>query len=72
MLAENADRFIPAKSGQNKPVRFDDNTLGVRADYQGQKVLAIRDNALDPFAGSSVIAGLITMLRDDRDRFTSG
>ena len=59
MLAENADRFIPAKSGQSKPVRFDDNTLGVRTDYQGQKVLAIRDNALDPFAGSSVIAGLI-------------
>ena len=59
MLAENADRFIPAKSGQNKPVRFDDNTLGVRTDYQGQKVLAIRDNALDTFAGSSVIAGLI-------------
>jgi hypothetical protein len=59
MLAENADRFIPAKAGQSEPVRFDDNTLGVRTDYQGQRVLAIRDNALDTFAGSAVIAGLI-------------
>jgi hypothetical protein len=59
MLAENADRFVPAKSGQSKPVRFDDNTLGVRTDYQGQSVLAIRDNALDTFAGSAAVSNRI-------------
>jgi hypothetical protein len=60
MLSKNSDRFIFAKPGQSEPVRFDDSTLGLRTCYHGQKVLAIRDDALDTFAGSPVIAGLIT------------
>jgi hypothetical protein len=59
MLAKNSDRFIFAKPGQSEPVRFDDSTLGLRTCYHGQKVLAIRDDALGTFAGSPVIAGLI-------------
>jgi uncharacterized protein DUF927 len=58
-LAENSDRFIFAEPGRSEPVRFDDNTLGLRTYYQNQKVLAIRDNTLATFAGSAVIAGLI-------------
>jgi hypothetical protein len=58
-LARNSDRFIPLKSGQSIPVRFNDITLGVRTDYQGQNVLAIRDNALDTFAGSAAISNRI-------------
>src|ERR1035437_4855678 len=58
-FATNPNRFIPAKSGASEAVRFDDNSLGVRTSYLGQKVLAIRDQALGSFAGSSKISTLI-------------
>jgi Domain of unknown function (DUF927) len=55
MFAKNSDRFIFAKPGQSEPVGFDDSTLGLRTCYHGQKVLAIRDDALATFAGSAAV-----------------
>jgi hypothetical protein len=51
-FATNPNRFIPAKSDASEAICFYDETLGIRTSYRNRKILAIRDEALDSFAGS--------------------
>jgi hypothetical protein len=51
-LADNPNRFVPAKHGASEPIALDDPKLGLRTTYQGQNVLAFRDEPFDRFAGS--------------------
>ena len=61
-LTRDASRFVNVKSGE--PIKFRETMLGVRTRYKNQKVLAIRDGALDIFAGSAAAsAQIIEQLR---------
>ena len=63
-LAGSPNHFIPVNSGATDVVVFGDQTLGVRTSYNGTKVLAIRDESLEMFAGSrKVYAILLGLLR---------
>jgi hypothetical protein len=63
-LADNPNRFVPAKHGASEPITLDDPKLGVRTTYQGQNVLAFRDEPFDRFAGSpQVLKLMIEQLR---------
>jgi len=63
-LADNPNRFVPAKHGASEPIALDDPKLGVRTTYQGQNVLAFRDEPFDRFAGSpQVLKVMIEQLR---------
>jgi Domain of unknown function (DUF927) len=65
-LAGNPNRFVPAKHGASEPIALDDPKLGVRTTYQGQNVLAFRDEPFDEFAGSlRVLKLMIEQLRLD-------
>jgi hypothetical protein len=66
-LATDARFFIPVKTGPGEPIRIDDVVLGIRTPYHNQDVLAIRDKALDKFAGSSKISEMmIEQLRNSQ------
>ncbi len=65
-LADNTNRFVPAKHGVSEPTPLDDPKLGVRTTYQGHNVLAFRDESFARFAGSpQVLKLMIEQLRQN-------
>ena len=65
-LAMNSNRFIPTRCGASAVIPFGDETLGIRTSYRGKKVLAVRDQSLELFAGSRTIFDLlISQLRTE-------
>jgi len=60
----NPASFLTVKSSTRRAIRFDDRTLGLRTQYRGKAVLAIRDEALLERAGSrTTMKAVITELQ---------